>query len=179
MAKATAEIIEKIRQAYVVGVETPDGRDYPSIEELSRQYKIPAITLFRRSSKENWKEQRVKFTEKLQQDIDHAKQKQLIKDNKDFDNNNLSIAKRLQDEIVSVLDLSEKKREGGEQKPMLNPSSLYSLGMALQTCQKVGRLALGETTENTSISNKSTVRETFELIDEIVRNGSTSKQKVH
>tara|TARA_R100001460_G_scaffold60333_1_gene100325 strand:- start:8890 stop:9429 length:540 start_codon:yes stop_codon:yes gene_type:complete len=179
MAKATAEIIEKIRQAYVVGVETPDGRDYPSIEELSRQYKIPAITLFRRSSKENWKEQRVKFTEKLQQDIDHAKQKQLIKDNKDFDNNNLSIAKRLQDEIVSVLNLSEKKREEGEQKPMLNPSSLYSLGMALQTCQKVGRLALGETTENTSISNKSTVRETFELIDEIIRNGSNSKQKVH
>lgn len=179
MAKATAETIEKIRQAYVAGVETPDGRDYPSIEELSKKYKIPAITLFRRSAKENWREQRVKFTEKLQQDIDQAKQKQLIKENKDFDTNNLSIAKRLQDEIVSVLNLSEKKREEGIEKPMLNPSSLYSLGMALQTCQKVGRLALGETTENTSISNKSTVRETFELIDEIVRNGSRSKQKVH
>ncbi len=179
MAKATAETIEKIRQAYVAGVETPDGRDYPSIEVLSKQYKIPAITLFRRSAKENWREQRVKFTEKLQQDIDQAKQKQLIKENKDFDTNNLSIAKRLQDEIVSVLNLSEKKREEGIEKPMLNPSSLYSLGMALQTCQKVGRLALGETTENTSISNKSTVRETFELIDEIVRNGSRSKQKVH
>ena len=179
MAKATAETIEKIRQAYVAGVETADGRDYPSIEELSKQYKIPAITLFRRSAKENWREQRVKFTEKLQQDIDQAKQKQLIKENKDFDTNNLSIAKRLQDEIVSVLNLSERKREEGIEKPMLNPSSLYSLGMALQTCQKVGRLALGETTENTSISNKSTVRETFELIDEIVRNGSRSKQKVH
>ena len=179
MAKATAETIEKIRQAYVAGVETADGRDYPSIEELSKKYKIPAITLFRRSAKENWREQRVKFTEKLQQDIDQAKQKQLIKENKDFDTNNLSIAKRLQDEIVSVLNLSEKKREEGIEKPMLNPSSLYSLGMALQTCQKVGRLALGETTENTSISNKSTVRETFELIDEIVRNGSRSKQKVH
>ena len=52
--------------------------------------------------------------------------------------------------------------------------------MALQTAQKVGRLALGETTENTTITTKqSTVQETFELIDEIIKSRGTSKPKVH
>ena len=85
----------------------------------------------------------------------------------------------MQNEIVALLSLSNQRRRGGEQ-PLFNPSNLQSLGMALQTAQKVGRLALGETTENTTITTKqSTVQETFELIDEIIKSRGTGKPKVH
>ena len=52
--------------------------------------------------------------------------------------------------------------------------------MALQTCQRVGRLALGESTDNTNVTNKqSTIEETFAIIDEICRGRGKSESGIH
>ena len=109
-----------------------------------------------------------------------AKCKLMAKESQEFDSNSLKIAKALQNEIVTLLQKSNQQRTAGVDKPYFSPSALNSLGMALQTCQKVGRLALGESTENTNVTNKqSTIEETFALIDEICKGRGTSDSNLH
>ena len=120
------------------------------------------------------------FKENLQMEIDSAKQKVMAKEAKEFDSNSLKIAKALQSEIVGLLQQSNKQRKKGIDKPYFSPSALNSLGMALHTCQRVGRLALGESTDNTNVTNKqSTIEETFALIDEICRGRGKGDTNLH
>jgi uncharacterized protein YaiL (DUF2058 family) len=129
--------------------------------------------LYRKSQGEEWKKQKADFQETLRNQIDKEKRKQMAKDSIEFDENNLRLAKALQNEIVALITLSNKKRNDGDTRPFFSASSLNSLGMALMTCQKVGRLALGESTDNTNITTtESTVNEAFQLIDEIFRGKS-------
>ena len=174
MTRHNAETIELIRQEYVQGVVDANGvRSYPTIDELSKKHSIPSITLYRKSQGEEWKKQKADFQETLRNQIDKEKRKQMAKDSIEFDENNLRLAKALQNEIVALITLSNKKRNDGDTRPFFSASSLNSLGMALMTCQKVGRLALGESTDNTNITTtESTVNEAFQLIDEIFRGKS-------
>ncbi len=181
MTKFNEEIIEKIRQEFVQGYEDETGqRKHPSIDSLSKKFNIPAVTLYRKSQANNWKNQKEIFTQNLQAEIDTAKQKQIAKEAKEFDSNSLKIAKALQNEIVSLLQKSNSRRQQGIETPYFSPSALNSLGMALQTCQRVGRLALGESTDNTNVTNKqSTIEETFALIDEICRSRGKGESSIH
>ena len=179
MQKHSEELIERIRQEFVQGFMDGEMRVYPTIEELSKKHKIPAITLYRKSKE--WKQQKIKFQQELSLEIDENKKKKMAKDAVDFDENNLRIAKALQNEIVALLSLSNKKRRENDDRPYLTASSLNSLGMALSTCQRVGRLALGESTDNTNVTtNESTVNEAFQLIEEILGSSDTkSKSELH
>jgi hypothetical protein len=171
MTRHNADIIESIRQEFVQGILDDNGmRSYPTIDELSKKHSIPSITLYRKSQGESWKQQKIDFQETLRLEIDNQKRKKIAKDSIEFDENNLRLAKALQNEIVALISLSNKKRTEGDSRPFFSPSSLNSLGMALMTCQKVGRLALGESTDNTNITTtESTVNEAFKLIEEMFR----------
>tara|TARA_B100001057_G_C22862547_1_gene955143 strand:+ start:673 stop:1215 length:543 start_codon:yes stop_codon:yes gene_type:complete len=174
-------IIEEIRELFVQGFEDDSGnRTYPTIDELAKKFNIPAITLYRKSKSNGWKNQKNLFTQNLQIEIDQAKQKIIAKEAKEFDSNSLKIAKALQSEIVGLLQQSNKRRKQGIEAPYFSPSALNSLGMALHTCQRVGRLALGESTENTNVTNKqSTVKEAFSIIDEICRSRREGESNLH
>ena len=179
MNKHPEDKIEAIRQDFVQGIVENNIRSYPTIEELSKRYENPSITLYRKSSSQDWKEQRTKIQRDLQNEIDRKKQNQLAKDSVNFDDNNLKIAKALQNEIIALLSFSNKQRQEKE-RPFFSPSSLNSLSLALSTCQRVGRLALGESTENTNITNESTVTEAYELIEQIIsKSRSDSKSELH
>ena len=180
MSKVPEEIIEKIREDFVQGFEENSERKYPTIDELSKKYNIPAVTLYRKSQSMGWKLQKETFKQNLQLETDYEKSKVMAKEAKEFDSNSLKIAKALQSEIVTLLQKSNQQREAGVDKPYFSPSALNSLGMALQTCQKVGRLSLGESTENTNVTNKqSTVKEAFSLIDEICRGRREGESNIH
>lgn len=174
------EEIEKIRQEFVQGTEENGVLKNLSIESLAKKYNIPSITLYRKSKEDNWKQQQKDFKEELQNEIDAQKREQMTKEAVDFDSNSLRIAKALQGEIVKLLNISNKKRQENPNESYFSPSSLNSLGMALQTCQRVGRLALGESTENTNVTNKqSTIEEAFQLIDEICDSRRESQSNIH
>ncbi len=181
MSKFSETLIEEIRQEFVQGIEDELGkRVYSSIDELSKKHNIPTVTLYRKSQDNNWREQKKIFKDNLQMEIDSAKQKVIAKEAKEFDSNSLKIAKALQSEIVGLLQQSNKRRKEGIDKPYFSPSALNSLGMALHTCQRVGRLALGESTDNTNVTNKqSTIEETFALIDEICRGRGKGDTNLH
>jgi len=180
MNKINETILENIRQEFVQGIEENEEKKYPTIDELSKKYNIPSVTLYRKSQSGDWKNQKKIYKENLQFEIDNAKQKKLANEAKEFDSNSLKIAKALQSEIVALLQKSNQQRKQGVNKPYFSPSALNSLGMALQTCQRVGRLALGESTENTNVTNKqSTIEETFALIDEICKGRGESDSNLH
>ena len=181
MGKYSVDLLYKITTDFFQGVLGSDeARTYPTIKELSAKHNVPAVTLYRKSTAQNWEKQRLSFQENLQIKIDDNRQKKMAKDAIDFDQNNMRIAKALQNEIVALLTLSGKKRKENEDKPYFSASSLNSLGMALSTCQRVGRLALGESTENTNISTEATVNEAFQLIEEILGKGnSKSNSQLH
>ena len=179
MPKHTEDIIEAIRQDFVQGVLEESERRYPTIEELAKKYEIPSVTLYRKSTAQSWKQQRMDFQKNLQIEIDAKRQNKLAKDAVDFDENNLRIAKALQNEIVALLSFSNRARQDAN-RPYFSPSSLNSLSMALSTCQRVGRLALGESTDNTNITNDTTVTEAFNLIEQICRpSNSEGKSELH
>ena len=174
MAKHNEDIIEAIRQEFVQGVLDDKGlRSHPTIDELSKKHSIPSITLYRKSQSNEWKQQKLDFQDNLRIQIDKEKRTKMVKDSVEFDENNLRLAKALQNEIVALISMSNKKRNEGDTRPFFSASSLNSLGQALMTCQKVGRLALGESTDTTNITTtESTVTEAFQLIDEIFRGKS-------
>ena len=181
MSKFSETQIEEIRQEFVQGKENDMGeRIYPSIDDLSKKYNIPSVTLYRKSQDGNWRDQKQIFKDNLQLEIDTAKAKKMASESQEFDSASLKIAKALQNEIVSFLTKSNERRKQGNDKPYFSPSALNSLGMALQTCQRVGRLALGESTDNTNVTNKqSTIEETFALIDEICKGRGKSDSNLH
>lgn len=181
MSKFSETQIEEIRQEFVQGKEDESGeRLYQNIEELSKKYNIPSVTLYRKSQEGAWREQKKLFKDTLQIETDMLKAKKMANEAKEFDSASLKIAKALQSEIVGLLQQSNKRRKQGIETPYFSPSALNSLGMALHTCQRVGRLALGESTENTNVTNKqSTVKEAFSLIDEICRGRREGESNLH
>ena len=93
MPKHTEDIIEAIRQDFVQGILDGSERRYPTIEELAKKYEIPSVTLYRKSTSQSWKQQKMDFQKNLQVEIDSKRQNKLAKDAVDFDENNLRIAK--------------------------------------------------------------------------------------
>ena len=69
--------------------------------------------MYRKSQGEEWKKQKADFQETLRNQIDKEKRKQMAKDSIEFDENNLRLAKALQNEIVALITLSNKKRNDG------------------------------------------------------------------
>ena len=95
MQRHNEETLEQIRIDFVQGIQTDNESKYPTIEELSKQYNIPAVTLYRKSQAEEWKTQRSDFKSNLQSEINKQKKDKLAKEAVAFDENNLRIAQVL------------------------------------------------------------------------------------
>lgn len=144
----------KIRDAYVHGVEDDNGfRKWPTYQELEAEFGPQYSTIAIRCKAEGWQEQRAVFEAKLKAEIDAKKRKELLKASIEFDSSSLKLAKAIQSEIGQLLVGAQHQRklmaEGLEnERKIFTSSALSSLATALATAQKVGRLALGESTEN-------------------------------
>ena len=63
------QLKEDIRDQYIYGVLEDSGeRIMPSLDELIKKHNVPSSTLYRISSKEEWKLQRKQFQSKLRQE---------------------------------------------------------------------------------------------------------------
>jgi hypothetical protein len=146
----------QIRTAYVQGVEDENGfRKWPTYFELQDRFGPQFSTISAKATSDGWHEERAIFERKLKEEIDTKKRKELLKASLEFDSSSLKLAKAIQAEIGQLLVGAQHQRQkmaaGLEnEKKIFTSSSLSSLAMALATAQKVGRLALGESTENGS-----------------------------
>tara|TARA_B100000212_G_scaffold338849_1_gene316123 strand:- start:620 stop:1186 length:567 start_codon:yes stop_codon:yes gene_type:complete len=170
--KLTKELAEKIRIQFVQGIdEGTSERRYQTLDALATENNIARATLYRWSKKENWKSQQERFHEEFLQKVDAERTKQLIADSKKFDSNALSLAKILLNEVGMTLQMNQQYRQNGDTKRILSPVQLSQLSNSALTAQKLGKLALGESTENmklnAEISDTDAFRGAMELLDEV------------
>ncbi len=170
--KLTKELAEKIRIQYVQGIDegTADRR-YKTIEALAVEHKVPRGTLYRWAQKGAWKSQQERFHEQYLQKVDAERIKELAQESKKFDSNALGLAKILMNEVGMTLQLNQQKRTSGDLENILTPIQISQLSTTALTAQKLGKLALGESTENmklnAEISDTDAFREAMELLDEV------------
>ena len=167
-----ATLKEELRELYVQGIQDVNGnRQYPSIEQLSKDHNVAKVTLFRKSSSEDWKGQRALFEQRLAKEKDAQRVENLVKESVEFDSRNLNIAKAMQGQVTHLIRLAAQEIQENELRRPFSPVALERLAGAVMSIQKIGRLALGETTENTqvngTISQESAIRTVHEFIDEL------------
>ena len=187
MKKLTAEEWLEMRHRYVHGVIDDNGRrEWPTLEFLAKRFGIAVVTIGKRVKNENWAGQRADFERRLRDQIDSEKRKDLAKEASEFDLTSLRLAKGLQNEIAQIIIDSQEHRRvykeelaaakaAGLPAPtsvrVLVPATVNSLASALSIAQKVGRLAMGETTENANvnINDQREFEEARRIIDELAR----------
>ena len=162
-----ATLQEELRELYVQGITDVNGnRNYASIESLAKDYNVAKVTLFRKAKAHNWKEQRALFEQRLATEKDSQRLHDV-----EFDSRNLNIAKHMQGQVTHLIRLAAQEIREHETRRPFTPVGLERLANAVVAIQKIGRLALGETTENTKISgtitNESTLRSVHEFLDEL------------
>jgi hypothetical protein len=162
---------------YVQGVEGPDGRrQYFSHVEIGKKLNISTQTVNRRSQETNWLEQRKAFTVQVQMETDAKRRTELANQAVEFDSVSLQLARAIEGEIGRLIQSANRDRQKAdalvaeqrawdaahpnERRPVLEkefkpftPFALGSMAAALATVQRVGRLAVGESTENTSVKH--------------------------
>ena len=173
--KLTLEVAEKIRNKYVQGLEL-DGieRKYFTIEALAIEYKVPKSTLYKWAQKESWKSQQERFHQEYLQRLDKERQTELVKESKAFDSTGLKLAKILMNEVVMLLNENNQIRAANpKDKDKFPPQKILQLANASLLAQKLGKLALGESTHNiklnAEITDTDAFREAMELLDEVAR----------
>ena len=72
------QLKEDIRDQYIYGMLNDSGeRIMPTLDELIKKHNVASSTLYRISSKEEWKQQRKQFQNKLRQELDETKNLEL------------------------------------------------------------------------------------------------------
>ena len=170
--KLTKELAEKIRIEFVQGIDLGSTeRKYQTIDALAIKHKVPRSTLYKWSQKESWKNQQVRFHTEFMQKLDAERQKEMVKESKSLDDNALTMAKFMFNEIGMIFQDNAMKRQQGS--PTMTTQMLNQIANASLQAQKLGKLALGESTENmklnAEVSDTDAFREAMELLDSVAR----------
>ncbi len=115
-------------------------------EELAQKHNIKPGTVRQQGKRKGWTEKRTD----LSQAVTKAAQANLIEVRTDelskFNENDLKVAKAIRSQVARSIEKAQ-----GANAP-IDPLKLRALAGALESAQRVGRLALGATTNNTGVS---------------------------
>ncbi len=167
--KLTETIKLQIRNDFVQGVSNEEGlKNFPTLDELYKHYKVAKSTLYRVSNKENWRIEREQFQATYKEKLDKKRTETLVKEGKSLDTRSINVAKSLMCTIEKTISKNLENIEEG--KTGLIPTQINALANTALTAQKIGKLALGETTENVEINGNiqnTAFREAMELLDTV------------
>jgi len=166
---------ESIKKDYVEGVEGEDGLTFPTLINLSEKYNVPMSTLTKRSSMEDWQTERNIYRKKIE-DARRDKQAEVMASRAaNFDSEVLKIAeaglKHVQGHFLAAHD-AFRESNGRNPMPM---NSLETLSRSLERFHRIGRLALGETTENVGGGGENNGEE-FYIIQEVINDPELSER---
>lgn len=137
---------EAPRTAYTQGLMNEDGGvHFPSIAEISEIFKIPFDTVKNKCWSERWTEDRELFQEKLRQAKADQKAQTLAQRAASFDLHGLIIAEKGFSFVMA--ELAKLEKAGTD----VAVSRLRELMRAANDSQRIGRLALGESTDNSRL----------------------------
>lgn len=149
--KLTESLKTKIRTEFVQGVELQSGEIRVfTIEKLIRKHNVASATLYRAAKKENWKMLREQYNADLQERINAERQKQVALKSVKFDDRLLEEANKLVEQVAFYLQLNETVMKEGR-KPF-PPSQFLAITNAALAAQKLGKIAMGEITENINVN---------------------------
>jgi hypothetical protein len=126
---------ELIRKEYV------NGKD--SVRELALRFKVSENALEKRSAKGKWAEARRNMAEKVVAWADAKVAEVRVDQIAQFNTDDLRMARAIRAKAAALLSAAGPK----------SAADLRALAGAVEVAQKVGRLALGMTTENTGLSS--------------------------
>ena len=179
--KLTGSLKSTIRTEFVQGLETETGeRKVFTLDELIKKHNVASATLYRTARKENWKVLREQFEYELQEERNERRIKSLGQVGIDLDDEFIQMSKDIIDQVRYYFKINQQAMS--IKSRTLKPGELLALCNGLLTAQKLGKIALGETTENINVT--STVKEAdafrsiMELLDDakeriITSNGRT------
>tara|TARA_Y100001980_G_C14524982_1_gene300447 strand:- start:1053 stop:1541 length:489 start_codon:yes stop_codon:yes gene_type:complete len=149
------QLKEDIRDQYIYGILKDSGeRIMPTLDELIKKHKVPSSTLYRISSKEEWKLQRKQFQNKLRQELDESKNNELKEKLFKCEEASIDIAYKIFNEALKMINTVNK----------ITPNGLASISSAAYTAQKI---YTGKSFEQVNVQNSKSFQKTLELLDNI------------
>lgn len=149
------QLKEDIRDQYIYGILKDSGeRIMPTLDELIKKHNVPSSTLYRISSKEEWKLQRKHFQNKLRLELDETKNLELKEKLFKCEEASIDIAYKV---FTKALKMINTEKE-------ITPNGLASISSAAYTAQKIYAGKSFETVINT---NSDSFQEAMSLLDEI------------
>ena len=149
------QLKEDIRDEYIYGILKQSGeRVMPTLDELIKKHNVPSSTLYRISSKEEWKYQRKQFQIKLRQELDETKNLELKEKLFRCEEVSIDIAYKV---FSKALDMINTETE-------ITPNGLASISSAAYTAQKI---YAGKSFESATNKNSDTFQEAMSLLDQI------------
>ena len=149
------QLKEDIRDQYIYGILKDSGeRIMPSLDELIKKHDVPSSTLYRISSKEDWKIQRKKFQRKLRQELDETKNLELKEKLFKCEEASIDIAYKVFSKALYMINTENK----------LSPNGLASISSAAYTAQKIYS---GKSFESIADKNSESFQEVMSLLDQI------------
>ena len=166
--KLTETLKNLVRTEFVQGVELKTGeiKQY-SIEDLIKKHNLASATLYRASRSEGWKALREQYNNELQERLNEERQNLITQESVKWDDDIFESAKQLRDQAMYYLMINNEAMEA-KSKPF-PPSQFLAISNAFLIAQKLGKIALGEITENinvnSTIKEAEGFREIMELLD--------------
>lgn len=142
-----------MKSEYVEGYEDEEGNQvWPTMHKIAIKHGCPPTYLRRIASEQHWTTEKQNFIT----NYEHAKQaekiKFLAKKSSNFDNRCIKIAEKGIKEIEKLLcDTIDARIDDGDSiKQLFTMEELEIAAKTLEKFQKIGRLALGSSTDNVS-----------------------------
>jgi hypothetical protein len=140
----------QVRLAYVNGAE--------SYAALAARLKLSASAVEKRGEREGWTDERRRQADAVGASAQEQLSAQRIADLAKFNEDDIKVAKAIRAQVARAIANAQKEER------TIAPKDLRSLASALESAQRVGRLALGASTDNSVVSN----RELPASVDEFV-----------
>lgn len=137
-----------IRAAYVEGTEIDGAFTHtPTLEQIAAKFGPNPANLRVRASTEQWTTQRNIFTSKVDQSRREQRATILASRGAEFDTRFLEISEKMLGMAENEVEEKIKQIRRDKSLGATVPSMLRELANSLEKVQKMGRLALGDTTE--------------------------------
>jgi len=145
--------IDNLKYEYIYGSIYDDGRrSFKSLDKLINEFELAAATIYRHSSKESWKDQRIAFRSELNEEIKKAKKHDIVNDIQFIQNKATNGLSLILDKAINYLNKDTS----------INPRGLYNLTQTIIACSR-NLPAIAESDES---DNDGFIR-AMEMLDQI------------
>ena len=126
MSLKNSQTIEDLKQEYIYGSVHKDGRrSFKSLDNLIKEFELSPSTIYRRSSKESWKDQRIAFRAELSEEIKKARKHDIVNDIELIHNKATQGLSLILDKAINCLE-----------QQILKPRDLHNLTQTIIACYK-------------------------------------------